>query len=70
MSLRTSKQFLGGLRDTREVYYRGERVSSVPDHDELGVAARHAAIDFELAHDPRFVDLAVRRAGDDIYSAY
>jgi aromatic ring hydroxylase len=52
------------------VYYRGERVASVPDHAELGVAARHAAIDFALADDPRFADLAVRRQGGDVYSAY
>lgn len=70
MGLRTREQFLDGLRDQREVYYRGERVASVPDHVELGVAARHAAIDFELAEDPRFVDLAVRRQGNQVYSAY
>jgi 4-hydroxybutyryl-CoA dehydratase/vinylacetyl-CoA-Delta-isomerase len=70
MGLRTPKQFLDGLRDPREVYYRGERVEVVPDHPELGVAARHAAIDFELAEDPKFRDIAVHREGNDEYSAY
>jgi 4-hydroxybutyryl-CoA dehydratase / vinylacetyl-CoA-Delta-isomerase len=70
MGLRTSEQFLNGLRDAREVYYRGERVQVVPDHPELGVAARHAAIDFQLAEDPRFYDLAVYREGKEKYSAY
>jgi 4-hydroxybutyryl-CoA dehydratase/vinylacetyl-CoA-Delta-isomerase len=66
--LRTADQFLNGLRDRREVYYRGQRVADVVEHPELGVAARHAAIDFQLAEDPNFRDLAMRREGDDIYS--
>src|SRR6202035_3447359 len=37
MALRTAAQFLAGLRDTREVYYRGERVPSVVDHRDLAV---------------------------------
>lgn len=79
MGLRTRDQFLAGLRDGREVYYRGARVASVPDHPELGIAARHAAIDFDFADDPRFRNLAVVRDGpggsgnsgeNDEYSAY
>ncbi len=70
MPLRTAAQFLAGLRDTREVYYRGQRVASVAEHPELGVAARHASIDFELAEDPRYRDLAVHREGTEEYSAY
>jgi len=70
MGLRTRQQFLDGLRDAREVYYRGQRVQVVPDHPELGVAARHAAIDFDLAEDPKFRDLAVHRDEGDEHSAY
>jgi aromatic ring hydroxylase len=70
MALRTAAEFLAGLRDTREVYYRGDRVPSVVDHAELGVAARHAAIDFELAENPKYRELAVHRDGSDAYSAY
>lgn len=70
MPLRTPQQFLDGLRDTREVYYRGERVSAVPEHFQLGVAARHAALDFRLAEDPEYRDLAVHCDGNDTYSAY
>jgi 4-hydroxybutyryl-CoA dehydratase / vinylacetyl-CoA-Delta-isomerase len=70
MALRTAAQFLAGLRDTREVYYRGERVPNVVDHPELGVAARHASIDFELAENPKFHDLAVHREAPGEYSAY
>src|ERR1700722_18302253 len=70
MALRTAKQFLQGLRDGREVYYRGERVEDVTLHTELGVAARHAAIDFQLAEDPRYKDIAVQCERGEEYSAY
>jgi aromatic ring hydroxylase len=70
MGLRTVEQFLKGLRDGREVYYRGQRVSDVTEHPELGMAARHASIDFRLAEDPKLRDLATRREGNDVYSTY
>jgi len=70
MALRTAAQFLAGLRDTREVSYRGERVPDVVEHPEIGVAARHAAIDFEMAHNPKFRELAVHAGDAEEYSAY
>ncbi len=70
MGLRTSEEYLDGLRDAREVYYRGQRVLAVPDHPELGVAARHAAIDFQLAEDPALRELAVYQDKNEIFSAY
>ena len=70
MGVRTPEQFLDGLRDDRTVYYRGQRVKAVPDHPELGMAARHAAIDFQLAENPKFRELAVYREGGEEYSAY
>jgi 4-hydroxybutyryl-CoA dehydratase / vinylacetyl-CoA-Delta-isomerase len=70
MALRTPEQFLNGLRDDREVYYRGERVKDVTAHPELGVAARHAAIDFKLSENPAYKDIAVYCEGGEKYSAY
>src|SRR6266849_7764531 len=70
MGLRTPKQFLEGLRDDREVYYRGQRVKDVVEHAELGVAARHAAIDFELAENPKWRELAVHHEDGEEYSSY
>ncbi len=70
MGLRTAAEFLEGLRDGREVYYRGERVPVVTEHPELGVAARHAAIDFQLAEDAKARELAVHCEGGERYSAY
>src|SRR4029453_7484551 len=42
-AMRSAQQYLDGLRDGREVWYRGERVDDVTAHPELGIAARHAA---------------------------
>jgi aromatic ring hydroxylase len=52
------------------VYYQGHRVESVTEHPELGVAARHAAIDFEMAENPEFEELAIDRDRGEKYSAY
>ena len=57
--LRTAEEFLEGLRDEREVYYRGEQVADVVDHPELGIAARHAALDFAFAEEVNNHELAV-----------
>jgi aromatic ring hydroxylase len=47
--VRTAEQYLEGLKDGREVYYRGERVDDVVAHPELGIAARHGSLDFSFA---------------------
>jgi len=70
MGLRTPKQYLDGLRDGREIYYQGQRVNSLTEHHDLAVAAEHASIDFSLAEDPEYRDLAVHRDGNETYSAY
>jgi aromatic ring hydroxylase len=58
-ALRSPEEYLEGLRDGREVYYQGRRVDDVVDHPELGIAARHGSLDFALAEDPAYRDLAV-----------
>jgi aromatic ring hydroxylase len=55
--VRTAEQYLESLRDGRTVYYRGERVADVTTHPEIGVGARHCAIDYALAQDPGHADL-------------
>jgi aromatic ring hydroxylase len=49
--VRTAGEYLEGLRDGREVYYRGERVEDVVAHPELGIAARHGSLDFAFAEE-------------------
>ena len=65
--MRDAQTFLEGLRDSREVWYRGERVESVVDHGALGGAARHAAAEFDLALDPKhrpLQSLSTMKAGN------
>ncbi len=70
MGLRTAEEFLQGLRDGREVYYRGQRVPVVTEHPELGLAARHAAIDFRLAELPAAREAGVHCEDGERYSAF
>lgn len=70
MGLRTADEYLAGLKDDREVYYRGERITDVVGHDEIGTAARHAAIDFQLAEEPHHRDLATYEEDGERHSAY
>jgi aromatic ring hydroxylase len=66
--IRSADEYLEGLRDGREVWYRGERVEDVTAHPELGVAARHGALDFELAHDPELAGLALTDGYSTFYA--
>src|SRR5687767_8766913 len=59
MPLRTPDQYFASLRDGRTVFYRGERVKDVTQHPVIGLATRHAAIDYEMAEDPHHRELAV-----------
>jgi aromatic ring hydroxylase len=59
MGLRTPEQYKASLKDGREVYYRGELVKDVTTHPIIGVAVEHACIDYRMAEDPRYRDLAV-----------
>lgn len=58
MALMTSKEFLESLNDGRIVYYKGEKIENVAEHPDLGVCARTMAIDFDLAENAEYLDLA------------
>ncbi|MEP7310845.1 MAG: 4-hydroxyphenylacetate 3-hydroxylase N-terminal domain-containing protein [Acidobacteriota bacterium] len=70
MPMRTVQQYVESLRDDRTVYYRGERVADVTTHPVIGVAVRHASIDYQLAEDPAERELAVVSDEDGEYSRY
>ena len=57
--MRTAEQYKQSLRDGREVYFEGQRVEDVTTHPVIGVAVNHAAIDYQIADDPSYHDLAV-----------
>ena len=50
--LRTAEEYRESLRDGRRVFYRGEAVEDVTTHPVFAHAVDHAALDFDLAHDP------------------
>jgi 4-hydroxybutyryl-CoA dehydratase/vinylacetyl-CoA-Delta-isomerase len=58
MALRTAEQYVESLRDGRTVFYKGERVPDVTGHPVIQVAIEHAGIDYRMADDPEWRDLA------------
>ncbi len=70
MALRTVDQYVRSLRDNRTVFFRGARVPDVTTHPVISVAVKHAAIDYELAEDPRHRDLCVVQDNGTEYSRY
>ena len=51
MPARTGKEYLDGLRDDREVWLNGERVTDVTAHPALAAAARSVASLYDLQHE-------------------
>src|SRR6478672_8638241 len=71
MGLRSAAEYKESLRDGRAVYYRGQPVQDVVAHPELGIAVDHAAIDYQVAEDPNYRDLAtVQTADEGLISRY
>lgn len=70
MGLRTPQQYIDSLKDNRTVFYRGEQVTDVTSHPVIKKAVHHACLDFEMAEDPAYRDLAVVTEGGDQYSRY
>lgn len=73
MALRTPQAYKASLQDERVIYYKGERVQDVTTHPVLSVAVQHACIDYAMAEDPRYRELAVTcdpHTGEDISRYY
>lgn len=69
--LRSAEAYRAGLRDGREVYYRGARVEDVTTHASLSRGAAHTSIDFRLAEEPSHRRLMVVDEGEGApYSRY
>ena len=58
MPLRTAQEYVASLRDERTVFYKGERIPDVTLHPVIQVAIEHASIDYRMAEDPQWKDLA------------
>src|SRR5581483_4288432 len=70
MGLKTAEQYKQSLRDGRAVFFRGEKVNDVTTHPVIGIAVEHACIDYRMAEDSAYRDLAVIKDGVGEYSRY
>ncbi|MCL5045056.1 MAG: gamma-aminobutyrate dehydratase [Deltaproteobacteria bacterium] len=70
MGLRSAEQYKQSLRDGRAVFFRGERVPDVTAHPVIGLAVEHAALDYRMAEEPRYRELAVVSEAGQLYSRY
>jgi 4-hydroxybutyryl-CoA dehydratase/vinylacetyl-CoA-Delta-isomerase len=59
MALRTEAEYERSLRDGRRVFFRGRPVEDVTAHPVFRTAVAHAAVDYRMAADERWRDLAV-----------
>lgn len=59
MGLITPEQYKESLKDGRVVYYKGEKVENVVTHPDLCVPVDLMSIDYAMAEDPKYRDLAV-----------
>ena len=73
MTLRTGKEYIASLQDSREVYYKGERIDDVTTHPATrGMVQTHAAL-YDLMHDSNHVDtltVEVTETGERIPTFY
>ncbi|KAA0234694.1 MAG: 4-hydroxybutyryl-CoA dehydratase/vinylacetyl-CoA-Delta-isomerase [Acidimicrobiales bacterium] len=72
MALRSADEYRAALKDGRSLYYRGRSIPDICAEPDLRVAVDHAAIDYELAHDPAHRELTVdidEQTGEE-YSSY
>jgi 4-hydroxybutyryl-CoA dehydratase / vinylacetyl-CoA-Delta-isomerase len=70
MPLRTPEEYRASLRDGRAVWFRGQRVDDVTAHPVISTAVDHACIDYAMAEEPHFRDLAVVDGPSGSYSRY
>jgi aromatic ring hydroxylase len=61
MGLLTADEYRASLRDGRALWYRGRPVPDILEEPDLRVAVDHAALDYEVGHDPAYRDLAVAK---------
>ncbi len=59
VGLRTPEEYLESLKDGREIYYRGKKVSDITTHEVLSAAVKHAMDLFKLQFDPKYKKMLV-----------
>ena len=56
MGVRTGKEFLEGLRDSRQIFLDGERIADVTRDRRLAAAAKSLADLYDMQHEPALVE--------------
>jgi len=64
MAIMTPEQYRESIRDSRVVYFNGERIEDVTRHPSLKVCVDMCATDYVLPQDPRHRDLFVTKNGE------
>src|SRR5215471_11325620 len=64
MGLMTADDYRSSLRDGRTLWYRGRRIPDILEEPDLRVAVDHAALDYQVGHDPMYRDLAVAKSAE------
>lgn len=59
MALMTAEEYKAKLDDGRIIYYKGERVGNVATDPNLSTCVNTMAVDYEMAHDPKYKGLAL-----------
>jgi 4-hydroxybutyryl-CoA dehydratase / vinylacetyl-CoA-Delta-isomerase len=59
MALMTSDEYKEKLNDGRVVYYKGESIKNVATDPNLSACVDTMAVDYDMAHDPKYKDLAL-----------
>ncbi len=55
----TAQEYKDSLNDGRIVYYKGRKIENVSTDPDLMACVETAAVDYEMAHDPLYKDLAL-----------
>ncbi|KAA8922422.1 4-hydroxyphenylacetate 3-hydroxylase N-terminal domain-containing protein [Thermoplasma sp.] len=64
MTIYDVDRYLNSLDDGRAVYYRGQKVSNVVNHPEIGAAVKHASLVYKWQKDPKYRSMLVCRDKD------
>jgi len=73
MGLMTPEQYKGSLNDGRIVYYKGRKIENVATDPDFKACVETVAVDYEMAENPEYKDLAVvydEELGEDISRYY
>ncbi|MGV8081118.1 MAG: 4-hydroxyphenylacetate 3-hydroxylase N-terminal domain-containing protein [Syntrophales bacterium] len=59
MGLMTAQEYRDSLNDGRIVYYKGRKIENVATDPDLMACVETVAVDYLMAHDPKYKDLAL-----------